>query len=1631
MRTSLFSKLALALLLIALIPFAIVGSAGYRNLTAIVQVAQETHDQMAEMSVQRSSATLNNELRSRLEVLAADTATQLHLELSRVQADTVGLADHTEHLYNNSGAFGRYSETWEYYLSEESAVYAEPNGQKIWLEVSSLGAGEAGLTAALRQELALTEHLDDIFVSIGERNPYAGQVYINTASQVTRGMRFVDGRPVDVDPRETFPADLDVTIYEFYYLADAVHNPSREPVWTSVYWDPAGMGWTISCIVPVYRPSSDSASDELAAVVGIDIPLQSLIERIEAIKINDTGFAALLTEEGQAIAFSEKGAHFFGFDVAAQEAAKDGEQLSLFLTEVEDGALRSIVQRMMLGNKGIVTYQPGTASSREAQPHFVAYHPVAVTSWSVGIVVPVAEVTAPVTQMQAELDQQRGRTVERLREAGLLTTRTLLATMGFAILAVMVIALGLARSITAPIRTISSAAERMAGGDYSQPVRVKSRDEVGTLAVSFERMRQGVESRERELRASEARFRDMAELLPDPLFETDEDLTLTYANRAFCETFGRSSAEIAVGLKLDQLMDAAAAAQIRTAAAQMAADAPSQRIVHEAVGAAGRVFSCETTMAALRSVEGAVIGFFGTARDITSRRRSEELARIQRDLGIALSAAQGWDETLSLFVHAVEEASGLESAFVYMVDQDSGSLYLVFHTGVSDEFVVTNDELPPDDYFSQIVRQGVPFYANFADLPSDGTPAAEGLQAVGILPIHHEGQVIAALVVTTHHLSQVPESVRLGLESITTMMGNVLARVETQEALRNSETNYRELVQSANSIILRLDTWGHIVFVNDYAQRFFGFSAEELIGQDIIGAIVPARDSEGREMRSLMARIVHDPIRFSYSENENIRKDGERVWVAWTNRPILDEAGEITGVLSIGTDITERRRAQEETQRSLNRTLILNRVMTAVTSTLDATRVLEIACEELAHALDVPQAAYGELSEDGAALTVIAEYRAPGRPSGMGEVIPVIGNEITQQAIEGQTPVVVENAQTDERQAVIHDLERRRDVASLLLVPIVSQGRVAGTLGLDSPEPRQFTQEEITLAQNVAAVVGQALENSHLHAQVEQERVSLTRQARELAEARDQAEAANRAKSQFLANMSHEIRTPMNGVIGMIELLLGTSLTGEQREFAETVQTSADSLLSIINDILDFSKVEAGRLELEEIDFDLWEAIENSVEILAIRAQQKGLVFNCDISSDVPRYVTGDPVRVRQVLTNLANNAIKFTEEGEVLIEVTAAPLADGKTQVRVQVQDTGIGIPASHLGQLFRPFSQVDASNTRVYGGSGLGLSISKNLVELMGGEIGVESQVGHGSTFWFTVVLDTNADIVTLPSRLPCAVGKCRVLVVDDNATNRRVLSGQLSQWDLSVVEVKDGPEALAALRQAAAAGEGFGLAILDMQMPGMDGETLARQIRADGDLKGIRLILLSSVEMQSRAGKLRGELFDAVLTKPIRSRALYQTLLSIVATQTGAQLDTAVKESQEEEEAPPAVRPLRILLAEDNLINQKVALRLLERLGYADLTLATNGREAVGVFERKPVDVILMDVQMPEMDGLEATGRNPAHRRRNGETRDHHCLDRPCHARRRGEIPRRRYGRLSAQARGTRRPGSSIGASPHHCG
>jgi signal transduction histidine kinase/DNA-binding response OmpR family regulator len=545
---------------------------------------------------------------------------------------------------------------------------------------------------------------------------------------------------------------------------------------------------------------------------------------------------------------------------------------------------------------------------------------------------------------------------------------------------------------------------------------------------------------------------------------------------------------------------------------------------------------------------------------------------------------------------------------------------------------------------------------------------------------------------------------------------------------------------------------------------------------------------------------------------------------------------------------------------------------------------------------------------------------------------------------------------------------RREGMVAFAGHPLIVAGRVMGVVAMFARHP---------LSQATLAALGSVSDSIAVG-------ISRKRTEEALVRSELQAQAANRAKSEFLAHMSHEIRTPMNGVLGMTRLALSTELTPRQREYLDMAHRSAESLLDILNDILDFSKIEAGKLTLDAIPFSVQEWVENVVKDMAIRAHAKNLELTCEVGADVPDALVGDPGRLRQVLLNLVSNAIKFTDKGEVDLTVQRLSRTNGEVELQFSVRDTGIGIPPDVLGWIFEPFEQADTCITRTHGGTGLGLTISARLVSMMGGSLKVESALGVGSTFQFRARFSLSDQPLQRrgTQSLPELRG-LRVLVVDDNATNRRILHDMLTHWDMRPYCVASGPEALRAMHEAAVEGTPFPLVLLDAMMPEMDGFAVAEELRRNRVYDGVTIMMLSSADEQADIVRCRSIGIQSYLTKPALSSVLFNAIVGVRekfhgAISSGApagphlparQLLQPSGDITPEVAMPATTGRLRILLAEDNLINQKVTVGMLE-VGGHQIDVVNNGKEAIAALEKQRYDVILMDVQMPEMDGFQTT-------------------------------------------------------------
>ncbi len=723
-----------------------------------------------------------------------------------------------------------------------------------------------------------------------------------------------------------------------------------------------------------------------------------------------------------------------------------------------------------------------------------------------------------------------------------------------------------------------------------------------------------------------------------------------------------------------------------------------------------------------------------------------------------------------------------------------------------------------------------------------------------------------------------------------------------------TDAKLASIVEHSDDAIITEDLTGTITTWNAAAVRLFGYEAPEVIGKPLSVLVPPERTAEWTDL--LVRLRAGEVIRL---ETERVKKGGERVDVAVTLSTIKDPTGKPVEVAKIVRDITQRKRAETSLQESEHRLR-----MALAAGEIGVWRWS--LTEDRVEMSDRARSLLGGSSErpDDA-----APYRNAILPEDRDRVVAAIERAI--------------------RTRCEYDEEYRVVRADKSLGWVAVRGRVYEDAA-GRPLFIQGVVLDITDRKEAELVRGLKLEHE-----------------------RAVAEAASRAKSEFLAHMSHEIRTPLNGVVGMIELLLDTPMTPQQRRYAAITKSSAESLTAIVNDILDFSKIEAGKLELASFQFNLHAALEEFVQMLAPGAQQKGLELASSVHPGVPRMVMGDADRLRQVVVNLISNAIKFTRKGSVVLRVVLEAEDTESVTVRISVTDTGIGIPADRLDRLFKAFSQADAQTTRAYGGTGLGLAIAKRLAELMGGQVGVESEPEKGSVFWFTVKLGRVAD-QPLPQRHDVDPRGIRVLLVDDDEAHLGVLREQIASWGLDDSAVRDGQAALNALTAAAAAKRPFQVALIDRDLPDMDAFELANAVRSRADIAGTALMVLLTMDDRIEHESLRALGFAGAIAKPVRQSELFDTIMGVLARAERPPADSPRSESKSEP-APIASRGARILLAEDNEINQIVASELLAKLGF-HCDIVPDGKEAVAAAESGKYDVILMDCQMPVMDGFEAT-------------------------------------------------------------
>ncbi len=760
-----------------------------------------------------------------------------------------------------------------------------------------------------------------------------------------------------------------------------------------------------------------------------------------------------------------------------------------------------------------------------------------------------------------------------------------------------------------------------------------------------------------------------------------------------------------------------------------------------------------------------------------------------------------------------------------------------------------------------------------------------------------------------------------------------LAVTERTRELKERENDLHITLNSIGDAVIATDTEGTITRMNPVAERLTGSNFADAAGVKLRKVFKAIDSVSGDPIRCPVEEVLATGKIIELAGNTTLlARDGSERQIADSAAPIRDIDGNTRGVVLIFNDITDQYRVKEELRASEERlkTLVANIPGITYRCLNSQKWTMEFMSDEVERLTGFPASDFINDQQRNFASLV--------HPEDLAEV-----EQCLQRALASRSFYEMQYRLKCRDGHYIWVFERGQGVFH-------EDGRLLWLDGVIIDVDRRKHAEE---------QVGRTLEVlEHTNAELQE----ITSRARELAA---QADLANQAKSEFLANMSHEIRTPMNGIIGMTSLLLETELTSEQRQFAEVVRSSSENLLALINDILDFSKIEAGRLSLEEIDFDLRPTVEDALEMFAVKAHEKNLELACFIAPEVPSLLVGDPGRLRQVLVNLVGNAVKFTQKGEVVVLVSVDQESEQEVVLRFTVRDTGIGISQEGIGRLFNLFTQVDGSTTRKYGGTGLGLAISKQLATMLGGKIDVRSIEGKGSEFWFTARLRKQASVNIVAEPPMVDIRGLRILVVDDHAVNRLLVASLLTNWGCKFSEAEDGRTALQMLKQAVDEGNPYKVALLDMQMPEMDGRELSAHIKADPAIASTRLILLTSLGHRGDAIWIKESGFAGYLTKPIRQSQLHDCLSLVAGMNSDSISQTLVTRHRV---AEAARRNVRILLVEDNYTNQEVAMTILNKLGYkADL--ASNGVEALVALEQHFYHLVLMDCQMPQMDGFEA--------------------------------------------------------------
>ncbi|MFA5834932.1 MAG: PAS domain S-box protein [Bacteroidota bacterium] len=982
---------------------------------------------------------------------------------------------------------------------------------------------------------------------------------------------------------------------------------------------------------------------------------------------------------------------------------------------------------------------------------------------------------------------------------------------------------------------------------------------------------------------------------------TDLENKIIFINDAFVETYGYESKDELIGKNIDIVRSP---------------DNPSD-VVKEILPATlrggwkgelfnkrkdGTDFPVSLNTAVITDDHGKPVGFIGVSQDITERRTAE--INLHRERNLLRSILESIPD--EVYVKDRQGRFLLANSACANALKGAGITSTEDLIGKTDIDILTHKIAHSEfDMEQKMLQTGQPVIDREQTLRDSST-----------------GEIIRSILISKTPLKD-PQGRTVGLVGINR---EVTAMAKFREELRKSEEKYRTIFENVQDVFYQTDLSGIITDISPSIERYSQYTREELIGKPVETVYLNPSD------RRTLMRMLIDKKEVIDIQITLRTKNGAIVPTSINAHLMYNKEGNPIGVEGSLRNLTERVKAENSIRETTSRlSMLIQNLHSGILVINEEGKVL-LANEQLRSIFKITESLPELVSLDSEQLHVILSERL---------VDPESFHERIKETLLWREPVVrYEIAMKDNR-----ILERD-------YVPIFVEGDYKGHLW-------QF--HDVTESRHAQDILSKYAEDLYrANQQTEQQNYSLEEQSRELIKARETALQASKLKSEFVANMSHEIRTPMNGVLSIAELLLETKLTSEQNEYVHIIINSGESLLKIINDILDFSKIEAGKLSVEIIEFDLEAVVEETVTLLAHHANSKNIELLSHIYNNVPTALRGDPIRIRQIMTNFLGNAIKFTEKGEVIARVTLEHENEYSAELKFSISDTGIGIAPEAQKKLFQPFIQADGSTTRKYGGTGLGLTISKQLVEIMGGTVGLESIQGKGSTFWFSLKLEKQSQkTVTVETRLP----QLNILVVDDNKTNRISLMQYFNAWGMKTDEADNGADALEMIDRSRSQSKEYPLIIVDMQMPGMDGLELSRKIREHSSASQ-KIVMVSSMKVTVEQWQSAG--ITMFLLKPVRKNELHSMLVSLFATSFEV---SPQKIKDDVQTVKKDWKKVNVLVAEDNPVNQKVAVKMLERLNIQP-DVVINGREAVNAVKLKKYDLVFMDVQMPEMDGFEAT-------------------------------------------------------------